>query len=428
MTLTQPIHTTVAPPAGVRRLFATPGADWRSHLDTYGPMPGDHDEGQLLAELEASGLSGRGGAGFPAWRKLLAAAAASRDEGRAGAGSGRAGGGRGARGSCAPVVIANGAEGEPLSRKDQTLLAQAPHLVLDGLLLAASVLRAGDTVLYATEASLGPVRRAISERQDATRVRLIVAPHAFLSGEATAVVRAVSGGPALPRDHAFRLTTSGLGGAPTLVQNVETLAHLALLARFGAAWFTSVGVPGDSGTRLVSISGDVPVPQVFEVPGGVPLGEALLASRVALPSLRAVLVGGYHGAWVPASAFDAPLSPVGLAPFGAAPGAGILMALGAHRCGVAASAEIATYLAAQSAKQCGPCANGLPRLAEVLQRVARRERAPWLRDEVARLAAVVRGRGSCHHPDGTSRFVLSTLDVFASDVAAHLEGRCEVAS
>lgn len=411
MTMTQPIRTTVPAPIGSRRLFSAPAADWRSHLTTYGPMPGDFDEGHLLAELEASGLAGRGGAGFPTWRKLLAASTA-RGSGRA-----RHGG---------PVVIANGAEGEPLSRKDATLLTHSPHLVLDGLLLAAAALRAGDVVLYATEASLPSVRRAIGERQDATRVRLVTAPHTFLSGEATAVVRAVGGGPALPRDHVQHLTTAGLGGRPTLVQNVETLAHTALLARFGADWFRSVGDAQDPGTRLVSISGDVPVPQVVEVPGGALLSEVLLASRAPLSDLRAVLVGGYHGAWVPASGLATPLSPAGLAPFGAAPGAGILMALGTHRCGVEASAEIAEYLAGQSARQCGPCANGLPRLADVLGRVARRERAPWLGDEVERLAGVVRGRGSCHHPDGTARMVLSTLTVFASDVRAHLAGGCEV--
>ncbi|BDZ48049.1 NADH dehydrogenase [Frondihabitans sucicola] len=416
MTMTQPIRTSVPGPTGVRRLFAARAADVRSHLEVFGPMPAAFDIGHLLAELDDSGLAGRGGAGFPTWRKLMAAAQANGLI--AGVGRERTPGRR-------AVVIANGAEGEPLSRKDETLLRCAPHLVLDGLLLAADTIGARDVVLYSTAGTLEGVARAVADRQDASRVRLVTASDTFLSGEASAVVNAVGGGPALPRDHVQRLTQRGLGGAPTLVQNVETLAHLALLARFGASWFRSQGSPDDPGTRLVSVSGDLPAPRVLELPGGAPLSDALTASGAAPDSLRAVLVGGYHGAWVPADRLDVPLSPGSLAPFGAAPGAGVLMALGAHRCGLEASAEITTYLAGQSARQCGPCANGLPRLAEVLHRLAAKERVSWLPREIERLAGIVTGRGSCHHPDGTSRLVLSALTVFESDVAAHLAGRCE---
>lgn len=427
MTLTQPITTSIAGPTGVSRLFAAGASDFRSHRAVFGPMPGAVDQGHLLAELEASGLAGRGGAAFPTWRKLVAVRDASSGGTRADrAGSGAGTGRRSSATRGGPVVIANGAEGEPLSRKDETLLAGAPHLVLDGLLLAATSVRASDVVLYAPTRSLEYVSRAIAERTDAERIRLVTAPETFLSGEASAVVSAVGGGRAIPRDRIVRLSESGLGGAPTLVQNVETLAHLALLARFGATWFRSRGTDEDPGTRLVSVSGDVPSPRVYEVAAGMPLLDPLVSAGARPPGIGAVLVGGYHGAWVPGTAVATSLSPSGLRPFGAAPGAGILMVLGPHRCGLDASAEIVEYLAGQSAKQCGPCANGLPRLADVLRRLARRDRAEWLPAEIERLARVVAGRGSCHHPDGTARLVLSTLTVFADDVQAHLQGRCEV--
>ncbi|GAA4679416.1 NADH-ubiquinone oxidoreductase-F iron-sulfur binding region domain-containing protein [Frondihabitans cladoniiphilus] len=425
--MTQTIRTSVAGPSGSRRLFAARDSSLAAHLERFGPMPGDFDEGHLIAEVEGSGLAGRGGAGFPAWRKLMAAstasaAIASATSSPAARRLAKAGG---------PVVIANGAEGEPLSRKDETLLRAAPHLVLDGLLLAAATVRATEVFVYTTAASLPSVSKAIGERGDAAHVRLFQAPETFLSGEATAVVNAIGGGAAIPRDHIARMTShgpsvGGLRGRPTLVQNVETLAHLALIARFGATWFRSIGRDGETGTRLVSVSGDVPSPLVFETEAGAPLSDTLLAAGVVPDQLRAVLVGGYHGAWVPSGELRRPLSRDSLAPFGAAPGAGILMALGTERCGLEASAEIATYLAGQSAKQCGPCANGLPRLADVLRRLAAREQTPWLPAEVERLALLVQGRGSCHHPDGTSRLVLSTLTVFAADVAQHLQGRCEV--
>jgi NADH:ubiquinone oxidoreductase subunit F (NADH-binding) len=411
MTMTRSVPTVVAGPEGVRRLFAADGPELGSHLAAFGPAPHSLDASALLTELERSGLAGRGGAGFPTWRKLAATESAAHDPGR--------------RLRKRAVVIANGAEGEPLSRKDETLLRAAPHLILDGLLLVARSIGTKDAVLYAPSTSLAAIARAVDERQDARGVRLVEAPETFLSGEATAVVNAVGGGPAIPRDHVRRMAESGLGGPPTLVQNVETLAHIALIARFGADWFRSQGTDDEAGTRLVSVSGDVATPQVFEVPGGASVASALVFAGAAPRSLRAVLVGGYHGAWLPAERLDTALSVEGLAPFGAAPGAGILMALGADRCGLEASAEIATYLASQSARQCGPCANGLPRLADVLTRLAAGDRSTWLPGEVRRLAALVAGRGSCHHPDGTARLVLSSLTVFSSDVQAHLAGRCE---
>jgi NADH:ubiquinone oxidoreductase subunit F (NADH-binding) len=138
-------------------------------------------------------------------------------------------------------------------------------------------------------------------------------------------------------------------------------------------------------------------------------------------------VGGFHGAWVPGGAVTAPVSRAGLAPWGASPGAGVLVALPQGRCGLVESARIAGYLGRQTAGQCGPCVNGLPRLADILDRLARRERHPGLPAEVARLCALVDGRGACRHPDGTARFIRSSLAAFADEVRAHLAGTCTYA-
>ncbi len=393
--------STAAPPVEERRVLAAPAPDLAAHATQHGGLPAVAPA-QLLHELEASGLAGRGGAGFPAWRKLADVA------------PGRA------------VVVANGAEGEPLSRKDAVLLRDAPHLVLDGLALAGAAVGADELHLVAGAGSLGPVRKALAQRPGLA-VRLTAAGEGFVAGEESAVVRALGGGPALPLDRTTRITRSGLGGRPTLVQNVETLAHLALVARHGARWFRSVGPVDDPGTRLVTLSGDVRAPGVLEVAAGTPLAALLDSAGTDPAAVRAVLVGGYHGGWVPGRALaEVHLSTSGLRRWGAAPGAGVLHVLGHHRCGLAAAAEITTWLAGQSARQCGPCVNGLPALAEVLTRVAHGERDPALPAQVRRLAAVVTGRGSCRHPDGTARFVRSTLDTFSTDVAAHLRGVCEV--
>jgi NADH:ubiquinone oxidoreductase subunit F (NADH-binding) len=163
---------------------------------------------------------------------------------------------------------------------------------------------------------------------------------------------------------------------------------------------------------------------VYEAPYGIPLQDLLAAAGGPKGALQAVLLGGYHGAWIPASEADVAVSRAALAPLGASPGAGVVVALPTTRCGLADSAHIAAYLARQSAGQCGPCLNGLPRLADTLTRLADRRPDPGLTSEVRRLAALVTGRGACQHPDGTARFVQSALRVFGNEVRLHLAGRC----
>jgi len=446
----------VPAPIGPSRLTRAATPDHAQHLAVFGALPAAPGAAALLESLRAAGLEGRGGAGFPAWRKLAAVPR------------------RGSAASRRPVVIGNAAEGEPLSLKDTTLLSTAPHLVLDGLLTVAASVDAAEVYLYAPPALLPRITFALTERPDAGAVRLRPSAETFLSGEASAVVNALAGRAALPSDRTVRLTTSGLGRRPTLLHNIETLAQVALIVRFGADWFRGVGTATDPGTRLVTVSrglradaaaagahagapgtaapgpvapgteapstgapstvapgtgaaGTVPgcAATVLEVVGGTRIDEILRFGGVDPAAVSAVLVGGYHGAWLPAAALGTGLDRAGLAPFGASPGAGILLALESGRCPLTLSAAIAYYLAGQSARQCGPCVNGLPAMSEVLGRLAAGVPDPRLPGEIARLAALVTGRGSCHHPDGTARFVLSTLTVFEADVTAHLNGTCE---
>ena len=210
------------------------------------------------------------------------------------------------------------------------------------------------------------------------------------------------------------------------MQNVETLAHLALVARHGAAWFRALGTPDEPGTFLATVTGAVGAPGVVEVPYGVPLGTLLALAGGPRGPIGAVLVGGYHGAWLPGAPDDLPLSRTALGVYGASPGAGVVVALPAWHCGLAETARIARYLAGQSAGQCGPCVYGLPRLARALDRVAAGGPGAdrGASDEAERLAALAAGRGACQHPDGTARFVRSALRVFADEVRLHGAGRC----
>ena len=395
-----------SPPAGTRRLFAAPGPSLTQHRARFGPLPTHAHADELIGVLDEAGLLGRGGAGFPTGRKM---AAITRRR---------------------PVVIANGAEGEPFSDKDAVLLQHAPHLILDGLAVVAAALGSRETHLYAGVSSLPAIRHALQERQAARwggpTVHLSEAPETFIAGEESAVINRIAGRTAVPVDRVVRITDSGLRGRPTLVQNVETLAHVALIARYGPRWFRSIGTPAEAGTMLVTLSGTA-TPGVLEVPLGIPLAH-LLRDHTDLdaPDVRAVLLGGFHGAWIPgALTAQACLSRESLNPLGATPGAGVVHVLGTAECGLRRSADIATYLAQQSAGQCGPCLNGLPALAETLTQLAYRRPQPNTVREATRLLALVDGRGACKHPDGTARFIRSALHTFTHDIALHLRGRCE---
>ncbi len=380
--------TVLDPPRTARRLLA-PGP--------FGALP-DLSVDQLVRLAEETGLTGCGGAGFPSAIKLRSVA----DGGRR------------------PAVIGNGMEGEPLSHKDALLLTTAPGLVLDGLQLVSRALGARRTVL-----AVGPeIDPRAAEAEAAGRgidVRRLTG--GFVAGQETALLNQLEGRAAVPRDPSTRVTTRGLDGRPTLVSNVETLAHLALAARFGAAWFRSVGLADDPGTSLFTVSGAVAHEGVIEAARGTRLAD-LIASTRPHPGVQAVLVGGYHGAWVPGTDLDVRLTKADLAPYGASVGAGILHVLGADACPLRAAADMTSYLAGESAAQCGPCLNGLPRMADSLQRLAHGVRDPGLPREIDRLRSLVVGRGACAHPDGTARLVASTMRVFEPHVAAHLAGWC----
>jgi NADH:ubiquinone oxidoreductase subunit F (NADH-binding) len=379
------------------RLLADGEPTLAAHRHRYGTLP-EITKPELISALEAARLCGRGGAGFPSARKFASL--------------------RGAK----PVVVANGAEGEPLSIKDAVLLKRAPHLVLDGLELAARAVTADKLYLYLPAHVAATVEGALAERRktgiDRYKPTVVEAPNTFIAGEESALVSRIEGGPAVPRDRTVVTAISGVRGRPTLVNNVETLAHIALIARFGPSWFRAMGDPDNPGSMLVTLSGAMTKRGVFEVPTGALVSDLVERCGATDPkTVRAILIGGYHGSWIAASAFGS--TPVS--------GVGIVHALGAHECGLARTAAIADYLAEQSARQCGPCRTGLPRLATLLATLAYDSADHACVSEIRRLADLVDGRGACRHPDGTARLVRSTLDTFSDDIEHHLHRRCESA-
>ena len=255
---------------GCSQAIAAPGrCAWTITLTATAsllPVHGARMREEFIGEVELSALAGRGGAGFPTARKL-AAVAARRNA----------------------VVIGNGTEGEPASAKDKVLMAQSPHLVLDGAAAAAGLVGATEAIVVAHAAVADLMAAALAERRrtrlDLVRLSVVPAADAFVAGEATAVVHWLENRVPKPTSRQRRLSERGLHGRPTLVQNVETLAHLALITRYGAAWFRAVGTRREPGSMLVTLAGAVRVPGVYEVEIGTPVGAVLdLAGGPARPA------------------------------------------------------------------------------------------------------------------------------------------------
>jgi NADH:ubiquinone oxidoreductase subunit F (NADH-binding) len=365
----------------------------------------------LIDVLAQSGLRGRGGAAFPTWRKWAAVAKSSPSD---------------------PVVVVNGSEGEPLSAKDRTLLSYRPHLVLDGAALAADTLGATDIVLYLSRASEGverTVKEALRERSRAglaePRVRIVRTAHRYVAGESSAVVNRVSGGPAKPRFSLQRTAEKGVDDRPTLIQNAETMAHVAMIARYGNDWFRQLGTEYSPGSALMTLCGNVRRPGVYEVDMGAQLGGVLGAAGGPVSAPAGALLGGYFGTWLPASALqELPLDAERLrSAHGASLGCGVLAVLPQGGCGIVEATRILRYLADETAGQCGPCVNGLAALAEAMERISASRPAHADIDRVRRWMGMVRGRGACHHPDGAVGQLSSALTAFGDHLGEHMMGR-----
>lgn len=242
------------------------------------------DADALLEQVDLSGLLGRGGAAFPLGTKLRTV----RDAGRRGVQT---------------VIVANGEEGEPASVKDRWLLRNRPHLVLDGLRLAAVMVNASRAYVYVSdEQSAVAVNSALSELDPemfgATDVAVISVEPGYVAGEETAAVRRINGGPAKPTDKPPRPFEEGVSGLPTTVSNVETLANLPHIHQHGAQSFRAVGTPMSPGTFLATITGGGRPAALYEIPHGAAFSDLLTLHGVPKDSVRGVLMGGYFAGLV----------------------------------------------------------------------------------------------------------------------------------
>ncbi|TDO46405.1 NADH:ubiquinone oxidoreductase subunit F (NADH-binding) [Kribbella sp. VKM Ac-2527] len=389
---------------GIDPRLATDGLEGLAAYRAGGGYALVADVEQFLAAVEESGLRGRGGAAFPTGRKLRTV--------RSGTGF--------------PVVVANGEEGEPASVKDRWLLRCRPHLVLDGLRLAALAVGTKDAYVYVSDPlSASAIERALAELSGSLDLRVTVTrvDPTYVAGEETAAVQAINGGAALPTDKPPRPFEAGVAGRPTLINNVETLANLPFVQRRGAAAYREVGTGAAPGTFLMTLSGARS--GLYEVPFGSTLRDVLTWVGEDVSAVKGFLMGGYFAGVIGPHALDLPLDYDSFAAAGSGLGCGAVVVIGRDTCPVAVSAGVMTYFARENAGQCGSCFNGTVAMSAVTEALrdhrAEESDVERLRDWSVRL----RGRGACGTLDGATNVAASLLREFPDLVATHLHGRCD---
>jgi NADH-quinone oxidoreductase subunit F len=360
----------------------------------------------VLAAVRASGLRGRGGAGFPAWQKWELARAAA--------------------GPLKHVVV-NGGEHEPGSKKDRLLVARYPHRVLEGAALCALATGASSIVLYLIEDmtdAIESARRAIDEAKaaghlDGLDVKIALAPTTYVAGEETAALEVIEGRKPWPRKKPPYPGTSGLFGQPTTIQNVETVAWVAGIVRHGAEWFRP-------GAMLCTLDESFAKPGLVEVPLGTTL-RALVddfggGTRGGRP-VKAILPA-LSSAFLPASALDTPMTHEAMRAAGSNLGCGGFSVIEEGACVVERALAIASFFKAEQCGQCSPCRMETATIAAVFAKVAAGEPGDYLA-QVEKITAFARGKGNCSLIEMAAAPALSGLRLFPEDFAAHAAtGRC----
>lgn len=386
--------------------------EYEQHLNLHGHLSPSRAQSGLREEIRRAGLLGRGGGGFPLAIKLDAV--------------------RRAPGT--PVLVVNGCEGDPLSDKDRVLLTHLPHLVIDGAISLARAVGAEeirftiDEVATEAEATLSS---ALDDRPELRRARLsasvVRVPSGYVSGQETALVHWSQRGVATPLAASPRVTERGIKRRPTLVSNAETVAHVALIALYGADWYVQSGTDVQPGSTLVTLSGAVSHPGVYEIEYGARLDSLLDQAGGVKEEIDSFLIGGCAGTWVEAVETSLlELSDAALTAVGARLGTGAIVAVPVSACPVAETARMARWLAGQSAGQCGPCVHGLAALANGLTGVCTGTASPGTLEDLERWCRLTTGRGACTHPDGTTRLVRSALLRYRDDLRDHLRhGPCD---
>lgn len=381
----------------------------QEHLNLLGsPEPYFHSIHHIKKHLAQVEIHGRGGASFPLSRKIAAYESLG-DK---------------------PIIVANGSESELLSKKDAALLTRFPHLVIDGLVILGSALGAKTGYVHIKSGNAlveQAVKQALLDRKgaDPVSIELSIANSlgGYPAGVESAVISSIQGDGGKPIYLPMRPIVRGVKKRPTLVSNVETLAQLALLTRFGSNWFGEISEDGDAGTRLLTITDVLGMSCVVEVAVGTRISDLLYAINVEPHSANCALVGGYFGQVVDLKTLiTARVSLKSIRNLGLSLGAGVIAL--SQNCPISETASILGYLASQSSGQCGPCYRGLPELAKLWSDLEHGKFHPRLIERVGEVGDQIIGRGGCAMPDGAVLLARSTLRLFGGEVEVHRSGDC----
>jgi len=381
----------------------------------------------VIGELKESGLTGRGGAGFPTGVKWEAV--------------------RGEKNQ-PKYIVCNADEGEPGCFKDRCLMDHAPHRLIEGMALASLITGAEQGVVYLRyeyPETLARLQGAIDEAEGAGLLGDNVAgtgrafhlvirrgAGAYICGEETSLLNSLEGRHPFPRDKPPYPTTHGLFGRPTVINNVETFATIPPLLAMGGKRFAALGTGGNKGTRIFSVSGDIVRPGNYELPIGTPLSTLLEKHAGGAPGgrkIQGVTMAGISGGFVGAADLDVPLDPKSLAALGGMLGAGGIIVHDDTRCMVAAARASMHFLAHESCGKCFPCRIGTTRTTEILDEMraaaggGKKVREDAL-GEIADLEEVM-GEASACGLGLAAPFVTRTLKKYWPDqIEAHLAGKC----
>jgi NADH-quinone oxidoreductase subunit F len=378
--------------------------------------------------VKKSGLRGRGGAGFPTWKKWEMVI--QQKENR-------------------KYLCCNAAEDEPGTFKDRYLLRSNPHQLIEGALISAFALGADEAYLYINgrfEEELQFMEQALQESKAnghwggalegsgrAIQLKIARSPGTYVAGEETALLEVIEGRVAAPRQKPpYYPAVHGLFGMPTAVNNAETLSNIPLIVREGAEWFRTKGTVTSPGSLIFTLTGDVNRPGLYELALGTSLrelievyGEGMKEGR----SLKAVFPGGPSNAIIPGNQIDVPLDFDSLKAIGSGLGTGAVIVMSEDVCMVRSAIEYARFFSRESCGQCPPCKLGTVHLSEILEKIESGQGTEKDVQQVEQVCGMIKGRGYCYLLTGASIAVESIFRHFQHEFDAHVEeGRCPLTS
>lgn len=374
---------------------------------------------KTLEEVKAAGLRGRGGAGFPTWRKWQLC--------------------RDAPGK-PKYLICNADEGDPGAFMNRSMIEGDPHAVLEGMLIAGFTLGASDGYIYCRaeyplalhrlEIAIGQMRELglLGEQIQGTdfsfELTIKKGAGAFVCGEETALIASIEGRRGMPRPRPPYPAEDGLRGKPTVIQNVETLSNLPLILHRGAKWYAQYGSESSKGTKTFALAGKIERTGLIEVPMGISLKEIVDEIGGGVPegkALKAVQTGGPSGGCIPSERMDLPVDYESLTEAGSIMGSGGMIVLDEDSCAVDIAKYFLSFTQEESCGKCAPCRVGTRAMLGILERITAGEGAEADLEHLAAIAQTVKDGSLCGLGQTAPNPVLTTLRYFRKEYEDHIE-------